>query len=66
MVLGHVVEEVFDVAAPVGDRPIGGDVAVRLLGAVAAVPDFPGLAADVGIGDLRADGLDAAVAGEPR
>lgn len=40
--------------------------AVRLLtAAVVAVPQLPGGAADGGRVDLRADGLDAAVAREP-
>ena len=63
MVLSEVVEELLDVAAPRGDGA-GSDEAVRLL-AAAAVPQVPGLAADVGGVDDGADGLDAAVLGEP-
>ena len=63
MVISQDVEELLDVAAPGVDRA-GCHKAVGLL-AAAAVPEFPGLTANIDCVDLGADGLDGAVPGEP-
>lgn len=65
LALLQVGEELLDVGVEIGDGALGGDEAVDAHAVVETAPQLPVAAADVGVADLAADGLDIAVPAKP-